>query len=86
MSKNNNPKKELCGVKLELRIAMSKAHREVIDNAAKKYDFKKIILPKKEDAFIVAFDSRIKRDGFVTAITPYLYGDVKYSYVNNIEE
>ena len=83
---NNNPNKTLCGVKFELRIAMSKAHREVIDKAAKRHDFKKIILPKKEDAFIVVFDSRLKRDGFVTAITPYLYGDVKYTYVDKIEE
>ena len=82
---NEKKTKELCGVKFELKTAMCKMHREIIDKAAKRNKMYNIILPKGEDTFIVTFESRLNRDGFVTAITPYLYGDIPYSYVNSIK-
>ena len=84
MAKEIENTKNYCGVKFELRV-MTKANNIIIDEAAKRHHMVKIILPKGEDSFIVVFANRLHRDGFVTTITPSLYGDVKYSYVNKIK-
>ena len=84
MAKENKTK-NYCGVKFETRIALNKFQREVIDTAGKRHHMVTIILPKNQDSFIVVFENRLHRDGFVTAITPQLYGDIKYSYVNEIK-
>ena len=82
MGKKN--KKELCGVKFELKTALDSDQRTIIDNAAKKHEFKNIILLEGKNAFIVVFDSRVKREEFITDITLKLYGTIDFKPVNSI--
>ena len=82
---NEKRNKEYCGVKFHSLKLLTKATNKVIDDAGKRNHMVKVILPKGEDSFIIVFENRIHRDGFVTAITPYIYGEVEYSYVNNIK-
>ena len=78
-------KKEYCGVKFEFTKPLTESQETTIRVLAKANKFKNVLMPKDEKAFIVVFENRVDRQGFLTAITLNLFEELNFSCVNSIK-